>query len=435
MALGTALALCRSLAAVPGPAPAPAPPARTVTLLYTGSTDGAVWACPSCSGTPQGGLARRATLIHRQRQQTPDLLLVDAGDLLSARARLSGDRRVLAIYRLLAYDAINVGDQEFVHGLDFVRSEIAASGMPFVSACLHDSASGALLFPPYVVREAGGVRVGILGVVDALAFMGLPAAAHRGVKVSSVAVALASWLEPLRAACDVLVVLSNLGGQGDIDLAEEVPGIQVIIGAHAGGPRREPQQVGSTLLCRPGHGGEYVGRLQLQLDAAGKVTGWAHELLPVAESLPADSSVAALVRDLPLWATGSQKEVLPSFQTGRLHAPSDLCADCHRPAAAAWARSAHAAAFGVLPPEAQGNLGCLPCHATGWARGGYVDAERTPTLQNVGCTACHAVPRKHLSWPSRAPVARVAEATCRECHTPEYTPGFDFQQHWARIRH
>lgn len=101
----------------------------------------------------------------------------------------------------------------------------------------------------------------------------------------------------------------------------------------------------------------------------------------------------------------------------------------------AWLRHGHSRAHDTVPPERRGNLGCLPCHVSGWARGGYIDEERTPDLKHVGCTSCHVTRRKHLSWPTRSPVPEVAAADCIRCHTEEWTPDFDFETHWSRIAH
>jgi hypothetical protein len=127
--------------------------------------------------------------------------------------------------------------------------------------------------------------------------------------------------------------------------------------------------------------------------------------------------------------------MLPSVQTGRLFTESARCAGCHPEAAAVWRDHGHASAFHTLPSEMRGNLGCLPCHATGWAKGGYIDARRTPDLQHVGCTSCHDMRLKHLSWPDRSPVPEVTAETCLRCHTEKWTPDFDFERHWPLIQH
>jgi len=369
------------------------------------------------------------------RLEHPDLLLVDSGDLLSARGRPVGDRKVLAVYGRLVYDAVNVGDQEFVDGVDFFRREVMTAGLPLISASLSDETTGRLLVPAYRIRQVAGVRVALIGLVDAQAFMVLRPELYRGVRVAAVSAALERTLPEVRERSDLIVVLSNLGSEGDRDLAEEVPEIDVIIGGHSGDATEEPVEVGRTLIVRPGPGGEFVGLLTLRVDPSGGIRGQEHRLIPLTASTPGDSTVRAMVRGVAEWEAGSQKEMMPSIQTGRLYTESQRCAGRHPEAMEAWRHQAHAHAFEVLPPETRGNLGCLPCHATGWGKGGYIDERRTPQLANVSCTACHEMPRKHLSWPARSVGKKVAAQDCKRCHTPKWTPDFDFDSYWQRIAH
>ena len=411
--------------------------ARTteVTLAYTGSADGVIWPCYGCAWEPTGGLARRATALAQLRDERPDLLLVDSGDLLSARGRPIGDRKVLEVYRLLGYDAVNVGDQEFINGAEFFRTEVLGAGLPLLSASLQDEETGKLLLHPYVIREVSGVRVALLGLVDTQAFMVLKPELHRGIQVASLSEAVRRFLPELRDRADLLVVLSNLGSEGDRDLAEEVPEIDVIVGGHSGAAVAEPVKVGRTLIVRPGPGGKLIGRLDLALDASRQIVRHSHTLISLDESIPDDPAVAAAVAGVAVWEAGSQKEMMPSIQTGRLFTEGERCAGCHPRATEIWLQHGHARAYDTVPPERRGNLGCLPCHATGWAKGGYIDEARTPDLKHVGCTSCHEMRRKHLSWPERSPVPDVVPADCRRCHTDEWTPDFDYRSYWTRIAH
>lgn len=409
--------------------------ASTLTIVYTGSTNGALWPCLSCSAVPLGGVGRRAHVLRQLRHEHSDMLLVDSGDVLSAKGRKAGDRRLLQVYERLEYDAVNVGDQEFVNGRAFFDTCVAGAGVPWVSASLTDVHSGDLLVPPYVIRTVSGLDVALLGVVDGQSFMTLHPEAFEGVAVGSVAGVMERYLPELMERADVVIVLSNLGTEGDYDLATEVDGVDVIVGGHSGDVLHEPLQVDGTLIVRSGAGGEYVGQLQFQLNEHGDIQDFEHKLISLEMSVPEESAVAAMVNDLAPWQAGSQKEMMPSVQTGRLHTQSARCGACHSEALTAWKEHGHSRAFATLPPERRGNLGCLPCHATGWAKGGYIDERRTPDLQNVGCTACHQVRRKHLSWPHRSPVPPVTAEDCRACHTPKWTPEFDFHTHWSRIAH
>ena len=408
---------------------------RELTIAYTGSTDGVIWPCMGCAEEPSGGLARRATAMRRLRESEPDLLLVDSGDLLSARGRPVGDRKVLELYRLLEYDAVNVGDQEFINGPGFFRDEVLAAGLPLVSANLFDVRTGDLLVAPYVIREKAGLRVALVGLVDAQAFMVLSPELYEGIGTGSLAEAVAAVVPELRDRADLLVVLSNLGSEGDRDLAEEVPEIDVIVGGHSGGELAEPLRIGQTLIVRPGHGGRLLGRLDLVVDGQGRIAEYSHDLLSLPESVPEAPDLVAAVVGVAPWEAGSQKEMVPSVHTGRLYTESVRCAGCHPEAMGTWRAHGHARAFESLPVGLRGNLGCLPCHATGWAKGGYIDESRTPQLKHVGCTSCHVMRRKHLSWPDRSPVPTVGDEDCRRCHTDEWTPEFSFEAYWARIEH
>lgn len=406
-----------------------------LTILFTGSTDGAIWPCESCALDPLGGLARRATEIARLRRQNPGIVLVDAGDLLSARGHMRGDRKVLQVYEHIGYDAVNVGDQEFVHGRSFFQAELSESTIPLISASLLCADTGALLASPYTIKNANSMRVGILGLVDAQAFLMLRPDNHSGIRVATIPEALNRFLPEVRAKSDFVIILSHLGVDGDRDLAEVIPGLGIIIGGHSGWASVEPVEINGNIIVRPGQGGEYIGRLDLSLDSAYSLESYTHSLIPLTGDIPEDPAVAAMVEDVPLWEAGSQKQVMPSTATGRLFSPSAHCGACHGDALSVWQQQKHARAFDALPPERQGNLGCLPCHASGWGQGGYIDAERTPHLSNVNCTACHVVERKHLSWPEQSAVPEVTEDNCLRCHTASRSPQFDFRTYWEQIEH
>ena len=343
---------------------------KELTIVYTGSTNGAIWPCYGCSLEPLGGLARRAMVLWQLRQERPDLLLLDSGDLLSARGRANGDRKVLEVYRLLGYDAVNIGDQEFTNGRDFFDAEVLSANLPLVSASLWYEQTNELLLPPYVVRMVSGVRVGIIGLVDAQAFMVLRPGAYQGVRVASIMEILERYLPKVRAQADVLIVLSHLGIEGDRDLAEEVPGLHLIVGGHSGASSRQPLEVGGTLIVQPGSGGQYVGRLDLTLNKAFQIKEYEHTAIPLDAAVPDDPAVVEVVRQVAVWEAGSQKEVMPALHTGRLFTESERCGGCHRRVFEIWKQHGHAQAFDILSPEWRGNLGCLPCHATGWAKGG-----------------------------------------------------------------
>ena len=52
--------------------------AKEITIIYTGETHAMLYPC-NCPKEPDGGVARRATLIKQLRKNYPDALLLDSG--------------------------------------------------------------------------------------------------------------------------------------------------------------------------------------------------------------------------------------------------------------------------------------------------------------------------------------------------------------------
>jgi len=77
--------LGRLRAARPSPDTLSGRPARRLTLAYTGDSHGFLEHC-GCKVNQAGGVARRATILHRLRRSDPDMVLVDAGNAFAEPA-------------------------------------------------------------------------------------------------------------------------------------------------------------------------------------------------------------------------------------------------------------------------------------------------------------------------------------------------------------
>jgi hypothetical protein len=92
---------------------------------------------------------------------------------------------------------------------------------------------------------------------------------------------------------------------------------------------------------------------------------------------------------------------------------------CHAdPVQHAWQKSKHARAFELLKLAGQEkNEKCLPCHTTGYGRGGYGAAGVTVNLEGVQCEECHGPAEEHVSSMDKTKVNRTPSgAVCARCH-------------------
>lgn len=77
---------------------------------------------------------------------------------------------------------------------------------------------------------------------------------------------LPELVEELRPKVDVLVLMSHLGIQDDIQIAKELPAIDVILGSHTHHLFVDGQVVNGVQLAAAGKYGQYVGEVHLTLD-------------------------------------------------------------------------------------------------------------------------------------------------------------------------
>ncbi|HBM97309.1 TPA: hypothetical protein DD394_07460, partial [bacterium UBP9_UBA11836] len=68
------------------------------------------------------------------------------------------------------------------------------------------------------------------------------------------------------AGADLVVVLSHIGYENDLKLANKVPGIDLIVGGHSHTVLPEGQMVGKTLVTQAGFAAKYLGEIKLNLE-------------------------------------------------------------------------------------------------------------------------------------------------------------------------
>jgi 2',3'-cyclic-nucleotide 2'-phosphodiesterase (5'-nucleotidase family) len=87
-----------------------------------------------------------------------------------------------------------------------------------------------------------------------------------------------------------IILLSHLSSKADKELAENVQGIDVIIGAHDHKELYPPVIVNDTIIVQAGDFGRLLGRLDLTLDPlTGRVLDFKGELLSITDDMPLDN--------------------------------------------------------------------------------------------------------------------------------------------------
>lgn len=223
-----------------------------------------------------GGLARRATLVNKLRTQGHPVLVVDSGDLFFDTTQAQEDlqkartkaRLIAQAYKHMGAVAVNVGDRDLFQGVDFLKQE-AAQGLPLISANLVDSVQKTPIFPPYIIHEVSGVRMAFFGLLRPPLPPAITKAVEGKVVVEDPVEAARKVMSELKGRADLIILLSDLGWDQDLELAKTAPGIYFILGGHDGRYVKWPRQEGETFIIQSYLKGMYVGKLALTLDKPG----------------------------------------------------------------------------------------------------------------------------------------------------------------------
>lgn len=277
----------------------------------------------TCSGEDEaagkcfGGAARLATAIAAERSALGDapVVVLNAGDVFQGSlffTTYSGMAEVDMMNRL-TLDAMVYGNHEFDLGPDHLARFTAAATFPILSGSVDVSGDKRLapLAKNHVIVERGGQKVAILGVTTPET----PDISSPGPTVTfrDPAAWVAGEIAAVKAeGVDKVIVLSHLGAPADIQLAEAVPGIDLIVGGHThtlfsntdpAAPYRYPLMVTgpdgvAVPIVQAGSYSKYLGHLALTFDETGTIVAATGDTTLLDASVTPDPAVLARIKEL-----------------------------------------------------------------------------------------------------------------------------------------
>jgi len=269
-----------------------------------------------------GGLARLATAIGEIREnkmgEGEPVLLLDAGDFLAGSAfawlTLSGYAAELTIMQEIGYNAVAIGNHEYDYDPDVLAQYLLKAGYPeahqktLVLASNTEAPPDHPLAAQNLYRNTGmfelgnGLKVGVFGLIgkDAILLIGEAGDVQFLDQHETARQAVDELKEQ---GADVIVGITHSGVDEDRELAQEVPGIDVIVGGHTHDALYEPVLQGDTIIVQAGALGEYLGQLELAYNPdTGKVRVRNVEkdrpfLIPIDDSFGCHPEIDVLVQE------------------------------------------------------------------------------------------------------------------------------------------
>jgi 5'-nucleotidase len=268
-----------------------------------------------------GGVARLATLLDSERRHEASLWL-DSGDAIEGAPIFLryGGRVELELLGSLGLSAMALGNHELSLEAPRLAELIETSAVfPLLAADLPPAAGSPLSgwLRSSVQLEAGGVRVGVIGVANTHSPPGVGQTpnAWELAPITDVSAAVQLAIDELAPRVDLVVVLSHLGLDGDRALIRGSTGIGALLGGHQHLLTAEPVweddcsteelrfergcSARRVPILHSGAYGQWLTRLDLQLapdprdSSRLEVTRAVSRALPVAASVPERPDVVA----------------------------------------------------------------------------------------------------------------------------------------------
>jgi 5'-nucleotidase / UDP-sugar diphosphatase len=310
-----------------------AQPGKKVTIIHTNDLHSRLCEyAPELSYSPLtstdvktiGGFSRIAAIINYEKSQSSGTTLVlDAGDFLmgtlfQALEPTTGFQ--LRLMKKMGYDVVCIGNHEFDYGpvklAEIVRSSANGGEIPKVLLGnvvfdQDDPADDSLeeLFRSGIIARKevfsrDGIKFGFFSLMGIEADDNAVLAAP--ITFSNQIAAAKLMVKQLEAEkCDVIICLSHCGifkdkkgnwSREDIELAEKVKGIDVIISGHTHTKLEKPVIVNGVPIVQTGEYGQYVGCLSVTLEG-GKTKVDNYSLFPVDDRTKEDPEIHRLIEN------------------------------------------------------------------------------------------------------------------------------------------
>lgn len=235
-----------------------APRERTVVVLSTNDMHARIQRFPQL-----------ASAVAACRDTVPTLL-IDAGD------RWTGDAYVdkaptpgmpmIRLMNRLGYDVATLGNHEFDLGQAFLGRMIDSMDFEVICANVVSDTCTFPQLPPYAIVERGGIRFGLVGAVTNYEGPGHPAgnaASFAGLRFPDPQQEALRRAEALRGKVDVLVLVSHMGDDRDLELLAAGVPYDLVIGGHTHVLR--DSTVNGTLLTQTGSNLKNVGATTIRM--------------------------------------------------------------------------------------------------------------------------------------------------------------------------
>ena len=220
------------------------------------------------------GLAYISAYIKNMRLKDKNTLWFDAGDTFHGEPiiNLSKGMNMALLLNAAGLDALCPGNHDFNYGPERLVELSEKCKFPVLSANVFWKKNGERLLNAYkIFTLPNGLKVGVFGLTTPDTLVKASPLYMDKVNFLDIYKKASEVVEVLKPECDVIIAITHLGVSGSdsvrsIDIAENVPGIDVIIDGHSHTELPQGIKVKNTLIAQAGCYEHFLGKVTIDIE-------------------------------------------------------------------------------------------------------------------------------------------------------------------------
>lgn len=219
---------------------------KHITILHTNDVHSYIDSFPADDpkNPNMGGVAKRAAIISAIRNENPNVLLLDAGDIFQGTPYFNyyGGELEFKLMSMMKYDAATIGNHDFDNGLEGLYAQLPHAQFDFINAN-YDFKNTVMdgFTKPYKIFTINGIKIGVFGI--GIELEGLVDKKNYKETVYNDPLTVSQDMARIlkqENKCDLVICLSHIGYKysyepnkiSDLKLAATTKDIDLIIGGH-----------------------------------------------------------------------------------------------------------------------------------------------------------------------------------------------------------
>ena len=266
---------------------------KEITILHANDLHGSLNFTVNRDLVQQGGISLLSGYVKKVRRKGPAFFGI-CGDILQEDvwgSDYKGENTVKLINSIRP-DAISLGNHELDYGLAHLMIFRDCLSAPVICANLQTRGITHKLFTPSLVKEIGGVRILLIGLIPKVFFDGIVTDVFCR-NMLDYQESYDAIRDEIRAhesqRIDLVVLMSHYGLDGDRELAGNLPPdlhVDLILGGHDHIQMDEAEVVNGIPIAQSAYGTTHVGRFDLTVDMnGGGIKAWRWQLVALTEDI------------------------------------------------------------------------------------------------------------------------------------------------------